>query len=312
MEFQIPLDEYSGVVNLVKLGKGNNEITVGGDCTLPFYSFDKKQESKPIIAIEIYDEVPGNWPACVSKYYSDVFSDPVLWAKKAISDFGADAICLQLKSLSNDEPADYDSLADLTLKLNNAIDKPLIVYGDGMLDGISEALKKISEKNPNTNILLGFAEEDNYKTVGAASIGYGNNLIASNPLDVNIAKQINILLTQLGLPADKIVMDPSSSSVGYGIEYSYSCIERLKIAAVLQNDKMTQMPIINNLAKEVWKTKEVLESEENYPNWGDQEKRAINFEVITATSLMLAGSNILVMRHPKAISIVKDIINELF
>ncbi|MHB1347137.1 MAG: acetyl-CoA decarbonylase/synthase complex subunit delta [Candidatus Humimicrobiaceae bacterium] len=312
MEFQIPLDEYSGAVNLVKLGKDNKEITVGGDSTLPFYSFDKKQESKPIIAIEIYDEAPANWPDCVSKYYSDVLDDPVLWAKKAIADFGADAVCLQLKSLANDEPADYESLAELALKLNSSIDKPLIVYGDGTLDRISEALKKISEKNPNTNMLLGFAEEDNYKTVGAASIGYGNNLIASNPLDVNIAKQINILLTQLGLPADRIIMDPSSSSVGYGIEYSVSCIERLKIAAVLQNDKMTQMPIINNLAKEVWKTKEVMESEEDYPNWGDQEKRAINFEVITAISLMIAGSNILVMRHPKAISIVKEVINELY
>jgi acetyl-CoA decarbonylase/synthase, CODH/ACS complex subunit delta len=311
MEFQIPVDEYSGEVNIVKLGTGKNEITVGGDSTLPFYSFDKKQKSKPIIAVEIYDEAPENWPDCVKKYYADVLGDPVLWAKKAITDFGADAICLQLKSLANDEPADYEAIADITSKLNSSIDKPLIVYGDGTPDRISEALKKISEKNPNTNILLGYAEEDNYKTVGAASIGYGNNLIAADPLDVNIAKQINILLTQLGLSADRIVMDPSSSSVGYGIEYSYSCIERLKIAAVLQNDKMTQMPIINNIAKEVWKTKEVLESEENYPKWGDQEKRAVNFEVITAVSLMLAGSNILVMRHPKAISIVRDIINGL-
>jgi acetyl-CoA decarbonylase/synthase, CODH/ACS complex subunit delta len=312
MEFQIPVDEYSGEVNLVKLGSGKKEITVGGDSTLPFYSFDKEQKSKPVIAVEIYDEVPANWPDCVLKYYADVSGDPVLWAKKAIDDFGADAICLQLKSLSNDEPANYEALAELAFNLNNSIDKPLIVYGEGTLDKISEALKKISEKNPNTNMLLGYAEEDNYKTVGAASIGYGNNLIASDPLDVNIAKQINILLTQLGLSADRIVMDPSSSSLGYGIEYSYSCMERLKIAAVLQNDKMTQMPIINNLAKEVWKTKEVFESEENYPKWGNQEKRAINFEVITAVSLMLAGSNILVMRHPKAISIVKDIINELF
>jgi acetyl-CoA decarbonylase/synthase complex subunit delta len=179
------------------------------------------------------------------------------------------------------------------------------------MEKIADVMKKVSEKNAGTNILMGWVEEDNYKTIAAAAIGYNNNVIALNPLDVNIAKQINILLTQLGLPADRIVMDPSTSSVGYGIEYCYSAMERLKIAALMQDDKMTQMPIITNIAPEVWKIKEVRESEEAYPEWGSHEERAINWETISCMSMLLAGANILVMRHPKAVSLIKEAIKDL-
>jgi len=185
------------------------------------------------------------------------------------------------------------------------------VYGAGPLEKISEVMKKVSEKNKDSNILMGWVEEDNYKTIAAAAIGYNNNVVALNPLDVNIAKQLNILLTQLGLSPDRIAMDPSSSGLGYGIEYCYSAMERLKIAALMQDDKMTQMPIINNIAPEIWKVKEVKESEEKYPLWGNQEERGINWETISGMSMLLSGTNILVMRHPKAVSIIKEIIGEL-
>jgi acetyl-CoA decarbonylase/synthase, CODH/ACS complex subunit delta len=158
---------------------------------------------------------------------------------------------------------------------------------------------------------MGWVEEDNYKTAAMSAIKYNNNLVALNPLDVNIAKQLNILLTQLGLSPERIVMDPSTSALGYGIEYCYSAMERLKIAALIQNDKMTQMPIITDVGPEVWKVKEVRESEDNYPEWGDQEKRAINWEAITCGSMLLSGSNILIMRHPGAISLIKEFIQEL-
>ena len=179
------------------------------------------------------------------------------------------------------------------------------------MERIAEVMKKVSEKSADSNILLGWVEEDNYKTLAAAAMGYNNNVIALNPLDVNIAKQLNILLTQLGLSPDRIAMDPSSSGVGYGIEYCFSAMERLKIAALLQNDKMTQMPIINDIAPEVWKVKEAKESEESTPEWGDQELRGINWETISCMSLLLSGSNILVMRHPKAVSLIKKVINDL-
>ncbi len=312
MDFQVPKNTYTGSINVVKLGKDNTEILIGGEHALPFYGFEGELPNKPVIAIEVYDKKPDDWPEIIGKYYNDVFDDPVRWAKKSIDEYGADVICLKLTSI-NPEGDDIspEEAADITVKVRESITRPLIVYGTGPMEKIADVMKKVSEKNAGTNILMGWVEEDNYKTIAAAAIGYNNNVIALNPLDVNIAKQINILLTQLGLPADRIVMDPSTSSVGYGIEYCYSAMERLKIAALMQDDKMTQMPIITNIAPEVWKIKEVRESEEAYPEWGSHEERAINWETISCMSMLLAGANILVMRHPKAVSLIKEAIKDL-
>ena len=312
MSFQVPKNNYTGKVNVMRLGKDNKETVVGGETALPFYSFEGEIPNKPIIAIEVCDSKPTDWPEVISRYYSDVFDDPVKWAKKSISEYDADAICLKLTRV-NPDAGDMSSedAAEITRTVRESIDKPLIVYGTGPLEKIAEVMKKVSEKNKDSNILMGWVEEDNYKTMGASAIGYSNNLIALNPLDVNIAKQLNILLTQLGLPADRIVMDPSISGLGYGIEYCYSAMERLKIAALMQDDKMTQMPMICNLAPEVWKVKEVKESEEQYPEWGDLEERGINWETISAMSTLMAGANMVVMRHPKAVNIIKEFIEEL-
>ena len=312
MDFQIPKNEYTGRINTVRLSRDKSEVLIGGECSLPFYSFEGEIKNRPIIAIEVYDSKPSGWPESVDKYYRDVYDSPVSWAKKSTDEYKADAICLQLKGI-NPDAGDMkpEEAAELTKTVREAINKPLIIYGDGPLEKIAEVMKKVSEKNADANILMGWAEEDNYKTMGASAMGYNNNMIALNPLDVNIAKQLNILLTQLGLSDNRIVMDPSVSSVGYGIEYCYSAMERLKIAALLQDDKMTQMPMICNLAPEVWKVKEVKESEEQYPEWGDLEERGINWETVSAMSMLLAGANIVVMRHPKAVSIIKEFIEEL-
>lgn len=312
MDFQVPKEEYTGRINTVKLGKNESEVIVGGEGTLPFYTFEGEMPNKPIVAIEVYDVKPSGWPESVAKYYSDVYEDPVRWAKKCIDEYEADAICLQLTSV-NPDAGDMppEEAAELIKKIRESINKPLIVYGSGPLEKIAEVMKKVSEKNEGSNILLGWAEEDNYKTIAAAAMGYNNNLISLNPLDVNIAKQLNILLTQLGLPSERIVMDPSSSGLGYGIEYCFSCMERLKIAALLQDDKMTQMPMINNIAPEVWKVKEVKGIGEGSSELGSLEERGINWETISAMCMLLSGSNIVVMRHPKAVNLIKQIIKEL-
>jgi len=312
LSFQVPKNTYTGKINMLKLGKDNTGISVGGEVALPFYSFEGEIPNKPIIAIEVYDTKPSDWPQVVSKYYSDVFDDPVKWAQKSISEYGADAICLKLSKINPDAgDMSPEDAAEITKTVRESISRPLIVYGTGPMEKIAEVMKKISEKNKDSNILMGWVEEDNYKTTAAAAMAYNNNVIALNPLDVNIAKQLNILLTQLELPADRIAMDPSSSGLGYGIEYCYSAMERLKIAALMQDDKMTQMPIISNIAPEIWKVKEVKENEENYPQWGNQEERGINWETISCMSMLLSGTNILVMRHPKAVNIIKEFIKEL-
>ena len=287
-------------------------MLVGGETALPFYTFEGENPNKPIVAMEVYDTKPDDWPETVSKYFDTVMDDPIKWAKKNIDEYGADAICLKLTRINPDgEDMSPEDAAVMTADLREAISKPLIVYGTGPIEKIAEVMKKVSEKNADTNIIMGWAEEDNYKTLAAAAMGYNNNVTSLNQLDVNIAKQLNILLTQLGLSSDRIAMDPASSGLGYGLEYCHSAMERLKIAALLQDDKMTQMPIINDIAPEVWKVKEAKESEESTPEWGDQELRGINWETISCMSLLLSGSNILVMRHPKAVSLIKKVINDL-
>ena len=312
MSFQVPKEEYNGKINTVKIGKGDAEVVIGGEVALPFYNFEGEIPNKPIVAMDVYDRMPENFPEYLVNHYSDVKDDVLKWAKKCIDDYGADAICLHIRNVNPDiGDTTPEQAADIIDKLRQAIDKPLIIYPVAPLEIVSEVMKKVSEKNAESNILLGWVEEDNYKTLAAAAIGYKNNLVSLNPLDVNIAKQLNILLTQLGLPVDRIVMDPSSSGLGYGIEYCFSAMERLKIAAVLQDDKMTQMPIINNIAAEIWKTKEVKDNKEEFPEWGETEERGINWESISAVCMLLAGTNIVTMMHPTAVKNVKEIIKRL-
>jgi acetyl-CoA decarbonylase/synthase complex subunit delta len=313
MSFQVPKDEYTGKINTIRLGKEKTETLVGGEVALPFYSFEGEIVNMPIIAMDVYDEKSLKWPDYLFNYFSDVADDPKEWAKKCIEEFGADAICFHLTKVNPDiGNMTSEEAGQLVKNVREAINKPLIVYADAPLEIVAEVMKKVSEMNTESNILLGWVEDDNYKTLAASAIGYKNNLIALSPLDINIAKQLNILLTQLGLPADRIAMDPSSSGLGYGIEYCFSAMERLKIAALFQDDKMTQMPIINNIAVEIWKVKEVRESEEVYPEWGNLEERGINWETISVMCMLLSGSNIVTMRHPKAVKLIKSLIIELF
>ncbi len=312
MSFQVPKNEYTGEIAKVLLGKDQSEVVVGGDKALPFHAFEGPIPNRPIVAMEVYDAQPSNWPESVAKHFSDVWDNPSKWAQKCVQQYAADAICLQLRSINPDAGnMQPDDAASMVQEVRESVEVPLIVYGDGPLENIAEAMKKVAEVNQNTNLLIGWAEEDSYKTIAAACMGYNNNVVSLNPLDVNIAKQLNILLTQLGLPPERIVMDPSTTGLGYGIEYCYSCMERLKIAALLQDDKMTQMPMICNIAPEVWKVKEVKESEKDYPQWGDLEQRGINWETISVMSTLLAGANIVVMRHPKAVEIIKETIEKL-
>lgn len=312
MVFEIPKNSYNGKINILKLGTGSSQILAGGEAALPFHVFEGDIPNRPIIAMEVYDAAPSGWPVAVSGYFEDVFDDPLKWARKNIDEYGADAICLKLTRINPDgENQSPEEAAELTGKLREEIGRPLIVYGTGPIEKIAEVMKRVSERNADSNILMGWAEEDNYKTIAAAAMGYNNNVISLNQLDVNIAKQLNILLTQLGLPPERIAMDPASSGLGYGLEYCHSAMERLKIAALLQDDKMTQMPIINDIAPEVWKVKEVKESQADYPEWGDQEERGINWEIISCMSLLVSGSNILVMRHPRAVELIKKMIEEM-
>ncbi|MDP2864029.1 MAG: acetyl-CoA decarbonylase/synthase complex subunit delta [Desulfobacterales bacterium] len=312
MGFEIYKESYSGGIKKITLGKGKSAVTVGGETCYPFYLFEGGMPNKPKIAMEIWDMEPEDWPASVLSCFKDVVSDPVAWAKKCVNDYGAEMIVLQLKSADpNGKNASPEEVAATVKKVSAAIKVPLIIWGCANAKKDEEVLKKISEECQGGNLTMGPVDDKNYKSIGASAMGYGHTVISSSPIDVNLAKQINILLENLGVSTEKLVVDPTTGGLGYGMEYSYSVMERLRMAALSQGDDKLQYPIINNLGNEVWKCKEAKLTEKEAPTLGDAEKRGILMEAVGAVSYLLAGSDILIMRHPEAVRLVKSFIDLL-
>ena len=312
MAFEIPKTVYSGKIKEITLGKGDKAVKVGGETSYPLYLFEGEMPNLPKIAMEVYDCPPEEWPEAALEPFAGVTDDPVAWAKKCIDDYGAEMICLQLKSTDpNGLDRGADEAAEVVKKVADAIDVPLIVWGTANHDKDTEVLRKVSEVCQGKNLIIGPVEEGDHKRIGAAAIGYNHTVIASTPIDINLAKQLNILLGNLGIPDELLVIDPTVSSIGYGIEYCYSVMERIKMAALTQQDEKLQFPFICNIGKEVWKTKEVKIPTEEDPKLGDVKKRGILMEAMSATVLLLAGGDVMVMRHPEAIKLVREMMAEL-
>ena len=312
MAFEFYKESYAGSVMEVTLGKGDKAVTVGGESCYPFYHFEGEMPHKPRIAMEIWDMKPEDWPETALAPFKDVVGDAAAWAKKCVDDFGAEMIVLQLKSIDpngqNASPADASATVK---KILAAIDVPLIIWGCANGEKDEAVLKQISEDFQGKNLIMGPVEDKNHKGIGASAMAYGHTLISSSPIDVNLAKQVNILLENLGVPMEKVIIDPTTGGLGYGMEYSYSVMERLRMAALAQGDDKLQQPLINNLGNEVWKCKEAKQTSEEAPTLGDPEKRGILMEAVGAVTYMLAGSDVLFMRHPEAIRLAKAYIDLL-
>ena len=234
------------------------------------------------------------------------------WAKKCVSEFGAEAIALILNSTDpNADNASPESAAETAKKVLAAIDVPLIVYGTSNMEKDAEVLPAVAEACTDKPIVIGPVQDKNYKKIGAAALAYGHTVSANSPIDVNLAKQLNILLGQLGVKDSQILVDPTTGGLGYGLEYTYSVMERDRMAALTQEDDKLQLPILNYVGQEVWKVKECKLTNAEAPELGDQAKRGILMEAITAVDLLLAGSDLLIMRHPEAVKMVQTIIQEL-
>ena len=312
MAFEIPETNYSGKIKQMKLGKSDKAVTVGGESCYPFYLFEGEMPNLPKIAMEVYDSPPEDWPEAAIEPFAGVTDDPVAWAKKCIDDYGAEMICLQLISTDpNGMNRSPEEAAEVVKKVADAIDVPLIVWGTANHDKDTEVMKVVSETCQDKSLILGPVEEGDHKKIGATAIGYNHTVISSTPIDINLAKQLNILLGNLGVSDEKLIMDPTVSGIGYGIEYCYSVMERMRMAALTQQDEKLQFPIICNLAKETWKTKEAKISEADDPKMGDAKKRGILLEALSATALLMAGADVLIMRHPEAIKLVKEMVAEL-
>jgi acetyl-CoA decarbonylase/synthase, CODH/ACS complex subunit delta len=312
MAFQVPKINYTGKIKEVSIGSGPNAIKVGGESCYPFHLFEGAMPNPPRVAFEVWDYPPEEWQEWAVEPYKDVINDPVAWAKKSQDTYGAELIALLLKSADpNGMNRDVEQVVATVKNVASAITVPLLVWGCVNDEKDAALLRRVAELCEGKNVAIGPLVEKNYKQVGAMAIGYNQVVMASTPIDVNLAKQLNILLGNLGVPDERMLIDPTTGGLGYGLEYSYSVMERDRMAALTQEDVKLQYPLVCNMAHEVWKTKETKLKREENPKLGDERKRSVLMEAVTAMSLLVAGADILIMRHPDAITLVRDMIKEL-
>jgi acetyl-CoA decarbonylase/synthase complex subunit delta len=314
---EIPKERWTGSIREVTLGATADQggtrsktVTVGGQTTLPFLHFEGETPNPPLIAIEVQDGYPADWSPVLLEAWGNVVSDPATWAQKA-TEMGADLIVLKLRGTDGDgNPTTGEQAAAAIKAVLDATGLPIVVRGPGQAAADNELLVAVAEAASGERLALGLCEDKNYRTIVAGALAHGHLVVSSSPIDVNLAKQLNILISDMRLPLERVLMDPTTGALGYGLEYSYSVMERLRIAA-LTGDGMTQQPMICFAGEESWRQKESRVSAGVPEEWGEIEKRGITWETVTATALLESGADIVVLRHPKTISIIRDTINRL-
>jgi acetyl-CoA decarbonylase/synthase complex subunit delta len=311
-------EQWSAAVATVKVGATKAEggsrgsvVTLGGERTLPFLHFEGETPNAPVVAMEVLDARPPDWPKALVDPFADVLDDPARWAARCERDYGAGMICVRLVGTHPDFGRRTPEQAAETVKaVLRAVSVPVMIWGCDVDDTDNLVLPKCCEAARGERCLVGTAKEDNYKTLTAACLADGHALIAESPLDINIAKQVNILVSEMGFPMDRIVTYPTTGGLGYGMEYAYSIQERGRLAA-LSGDKMMSPPVVCQIGVEAWRAKEAKAPTDEAPAWGPAEERGPMWEAMTALTLLQAGCDLLVMRHPKAVALVRQAIGEL-
>jgi acetyl-CoA decarbonylase/synthase complex subunit delta len=312
MVFVPSKESYPGKVYPVHIGNGPKSFAFGGENVLPFHSFEGTTPNRPVVAYEIQDVPPADWPEEVQKPFKDVSGDPVSWAKFCQDILKAKAIALRLVGTHPDrEDRSPEDAAKTVKDVLASIDVPLIILGSNHSEKDASVLVAAAEAAKDRNCIIGKAQEANYKTIAAAAMANNHKLIAMSELDINLSKQLNILITQMGFEKERIITDPMCSALGYGLEYTYSVMERIRLAALAQNDVTMQQPILGDIGMYVWKVKETQANEADMPQWGSLEERGVAWEAVTAAALLIAGVELLIMRHPKAAETVERMIEEL-
>ena len=313
MAFNPKKQAYNASINAVTLGTGEKSIVVGGENVFPFYTFDAPIANSPKIAIEINDKGMASLQTAGMKAAFEGCATVADMAKKAEEIEGVSAVCLHFESADpNGENMPVEDCVAMAKAVADATALPIIVMGCKNIEKDAEIFSKVSEALQGKNILVLAAREENYKTVGAsAGMAYNQKVGAESAVDINLAKQLNVLLSQLGVPAQSILMNLGSSCAGYGYEYLSSTLDRVKAAALAQNDAQLQMPIVTPISTETWNVKEAMLSEEEAPEWGDVEERGIEMEITTAAACLTSGSDVVIMKHPAAIKTIAQFIDSL-
>jgi acetyl-CoA decarbonylase/synthase complex subunit delta len=312
MAFKRESQVFSASINTLTVGTGDKEVVIGGENVLPFYTFDAPIEHHPKIGVAISDlgylkGVPG-----IEAFYEGT-NTIVDMAVRAASMPGADFLVLSLDGAHpNNGDKSIEECAALVKEIVDAVDFPIAIEGSKHIEKDSKLLEKVAEAAQGKNVLILSAQEENYKTIAAAAgLAYGQNVAAESAVDINLAKQLNVLINVLGVKPEKSMMNLGSAAGGYGFEYISSTIERVKMAALAQDDAMLKMPIITPVSSETWVVKESIASQDDYPEWGPAEARGVNMEISTAVACLASGSNAVILCHPDSVKTVSEMIDAL-
>lgn len=312
MPFTAKSGKFNASINVVEFGTGDKAVKIGGENVFPLYSFDAAIENAPKVGIEITDFGMEHEPECIKKYYEGCATLADM-ARKAASMEGVDFLSFRMEGGDpNGANKSTEELIGELKEIADAVDLPLVVCGCKNVEKDAELFSKAAEALNGKNAVILSAKEENYKTVGAAAgLAYKQVVGAESAVDINLAKQLNVLISQLGVDSKSVVMNVGSAAVGYGFEYVISTMDRVKAAALQQGDANLQMPIITPVASEAWGVKEAMASETDAPEWGSQEERGIDMEVETAMAVIAAGSNAVILKHPESIKIISGLMKEL-
>ena len=312
MPFTAKSGKFNASINVVEFGTGDKAVKIGGENVFPLYSFDAAIENAPKVGIEITDFGMEHEPECIKKYYEGCATLADV-ARKAASMEGVDFLSFRIRGGDpNGANKSTEELIGELKEIADAVDLPLVVCGCKNVEKDAELFSKAAEALNGKNAVILSAKEENYKTVGAAAgLAYKQIVGAESAVDINLAKQLNVLISQLGVDSKSVVMNVGSAAVGYGFEYVISTMDRVKAAALQQGDANLQMPIITPVASEAWGVKEAMASETDAPEWGSQEERGIDMEVETAMAVIAAGSNAVILKHPESIKIISGLMKEL-
>jgi acetyl-CoA decarbonylase/synthase complex subunit delta len=318
VKFEIPREASRDKIIEVTIGatpeKGGTRsrtVTIGGSTALPFHFFEGACPHPPVIAMEVFDQVPARYPPPLLDYYQDVIDKPGEMARRCVEEFGADLISVRLDGTHPEKGnKSVGDAVDVVRQVLESVGVPLIISGHSHFEKNNEVMKKVCEVTAGENCLINYVETNNYKTIAASCLAYQHSLVAQTPIDVNLAKQLNILLSDMSFPASRIVMDPLTGALGYGLEYSYSIMERIRNDG-LAGDRMLAFPMLINPGYECSKVKESRVQESDYPGWGDLKARNAYWEIATAMSLLVAGAELLIMHHPQAVEVVRKNILEM-
>jgi acetyl-CoA decarbonylase/synthase complex subunit delta len=317
MTIELHKEKSAGSVRTVTIGATKDQggtrartLTIGGETALPFLAFEGALPNRPALALEIRDRKPDDWSPLLYEAWGEAMQDPADWARAAEA-AGADLIYLVLSATKPDGSSnDAATARTVVRKVLQATGLPLAVVGPGQADLDNELIVAVAEEAKGERLLIGICEDKNYRTIVAAALANDQLVQSKTPMDVNLSKQLVILIHDMGLPLERIVMDPTTGALGYGIEYGYSVMERLRLAA-LQGDSMTQQPMLVNPGEETWKVKESKVGEGVPSAWGEWSRRALNWEALTAATLAHSGADLLVLRHPETLRRVRRVIDDL-